>query len=273
MNKQLDFRLEAANYRLFRAHFESNPHVVFPALVEQLCSDRVLTMEFINGVKEDKIRAIGDDPSFVARKGLEIVARMTLEIGVVHADLHPGNILFLPGNRIALLDVGLVGRSDDEGRRRFARLSFYLACGMGPEVARVFYESSERMGDLDYPAYEHEITEVLAGLQDRPFDEINVTARLPHLYRVLRRHHLRVDPSLTMPSIAVMASIKTTAPGPQARPVSAQREHSASASSFGGRMRPSTSCVGAVRGAASDQGGRKGRWAERWSRRDQFVSD
>jgi ubiquinone biosynthesis protein len=136
VHKQLDLRIEAENNRRFRKNFEDDSYVVFPALVVQLCSDRVLTMEFIDGVSVDKVRAIGCDPTFLARKDAEIVSRMIFHHGLVHADLHAGNVLFLPGNRTVLLDVGLVAVLDPEARRRFALFMYYSITGQGSEVAR-----------------------------------------------------------------------------------------------------------------------------------------
>ena len=159
VNLQLDFRIEADNNRRFRKNSENEPHLVFPTLVEQLCSDRVLTMEFLDGVKEDKIDALGIDRAYIARKGLESVVRMIFQHGFIHADLHPGNVLFLPGNRFAILDLGLVGVLSDHDRRRYALLGYYIVSGLAADMVRWAYEEfdasrvTDRAAlDVDLPA-------------------------------------------------------------------------------------------------------------------------
>ncbi len=204
VNAQLDFRIEADNNRQFRKNFEGDPHVIFPALLEHLCSDRVLTMEFIEGVKDDKIRAVGGDPEFLSRKGTEAIVRMIFQHGFVHADLHPGNILFLGGNRLALIDLGLVGRLDQENRRRFAFLCYYIVAGMGSEVARWLAENSRIQKLRDYGAFEREIIGHIAEFHDRPFEQVQLAGLIAGVYDIARRHSVLTEATFAMANIAIM---------------------------------------------------------------------
>ncbi len=204
VNRQLDFRIEADNNRRFRKDFDDDAHLVFPALVDQLCSDRVLTMELIHGVGIDRIHAVGSDPTFIARKSLEIIARMVFQHGFVHADLHPGNVLYMAGNRIALLDVGLVGVLDHEHRRRFALFIYFTLTGQGAETARWLHEEAQWKRVTDYAAYERDMVELVAHNFDRPVSEVQYTARLAELFALLRRHRLRLEATFTMEFIALV---------------------------------------------------------------------
>ncbi|MGH7822360.1 MAG: ABC1 kinase family protein, partial [Candidatus Binatia bacterium] len=206
INRQLDFRIEAANNRRFRKNFAGDPHVVFPALVDPLCSDRILTMDFIDGVKDERLRAIGCDPAFLARKGIEVICRMIYHDGFVHADLHPGNILYLPGNRVALLDLGLVAVLDDEARRDIALLNYYMATGMGREVARVLYERAEWKAVPDYGAYERDMVEFVGRVAGKPVDELQITLLIGEVFNLMRRHRLRAAATFTVVNIALMVA-------------------------------------------------------------------
>src|SRR4051794_18786841 len=117
---QLDFRIEARNNHRFRENFRGHPNVVFPEVIEELSSERVLAMSFVEGTKILAKRT-RSDPKRIARLGLGALLKMIFEDGFVHADLHPGNILITPEEKIALLDLGLVGELDDPHRRGFAR--------------------------------------------------------------------------------------------------------------------------------------------------------
>ena len=64
--------------------------------------------------------------------------------GFVHADLHPGTMRFLPPGRVALFDLGLVGRLDDEQRLATAQMLYAFATGDGRTVARILFEGSPR---------------------------------------------------------------------------------------------------------------------------------
>ncbi len=204
VNKQLDFRLEAENNRRFRKNFEHMPLAVFPALVDSLCTDRVLTMEFIDGVKFEKIREIGNDPRVIARNGVEAISRMIFHHGFVHADLHPGNLLTMPGNRVAFLDLGLVGELDGRDRRRLALAMYYMLANKGAEAARWFYEESISQKVVDYAAYEQEFVDYAAQLNDRPIEQLQITAVIIGLYDILRRHRIRLEATFTVANVAII---------------------------------------------------------------------
>lgn len=132
---------EAENNARFRADFADDPDVLDPALVPALCSDRVLTMEFVGGVHERDLEGSGIDVRAVVAAGMRGVCRMIFSHGFVHADLHPGNLRFLPPGRVVLLDLGLVGRLEDADRLDTARMLFAFATGDGATVARIFHRA------------------------------------------------------------------------------------------------------------------------------------
>lgn len=202
MSKQLDFRIEAANNLRFRENFSQEPDVVFPRLVEGLCSERVLTMDLLEGVRETGLDAAGIDPRRVAALGIKVFCKMTFIDGFVHADLHPGNIRFLPGNRIALFDLGLVTELTPKDRLMFAQTMYYMANGMGRELARHMYELCQRLGPIDYAAYEAEMVEYLRRYINRPLGEIEMASAIASFFDIFRRYRMRMDGRFTVLNIS-----------------------------------------------------------------------
>ncbi|HEY2105679.1 MAG TPA: AarF/UbiB family protein [Candidatus Binataceae bacterium] len=202
VNQQLDFRIEAANNLRFRENFENEPAVVFPALVERLCSERVLTMELLQGVRETELGAAGIDPRQVAALGIKVFCKMAFIDGFVHADLHPGNIRFLPGNRIALFDLGLTAELTAQDRLRFAQTMYYMANGMGRELARHMYDLCQRLGPIDYAAYESEMVEYLGRFINRPLGEIEMASAIGSFFDIFRRYGMRLDGRYTVLNIS-----------------------------------------------------------------------
>ncbi len=144
---QLDFRIEAKNNRRFRTNFKGHPDVVFPEVIDGLSGERVLTMSYITGTKILATRATRSDPKRVARLGLATLLKMIFEDGFVHADLHPGNIFITPDDKLALLDLGLVGELDEPHRKGFSRLFAAWAQRDGDRMARVIHEMSTGAAD------------------------------------------------------------------------------------------------------------------------------
>ena len=132
LRRELDYRIEARNVAAMAAAQAQHPEserVDIPRLYENLCTRRVLVMEFIRG---DTLAAKGvtrtsDDRDEQARRLFRSLLRQIMVDGVFHADLHPGNVMLLPGERIALLDFGSIGRLDSELRREVGEilLTFY----------------------------------------------------------------------------------------------------------------------------------------------------
>ncbi len=213
---QLDFRIEARNNRRFRENFRGHPNVVFPELIEELSSERVLAMSFVEGTKILAKRT-RSDPKRVARLGLQALLKMIFEDGFVHADLHPGNILITPQDQIAMLDLGLVGELDDPHRRGFARFFAAWAQRDGDTMARIMYDMSAnaraeqdaaagRSAQHDEDAFERyraAIIEFVGRYWGQRLGEVQVGKVLFDMLAILRRHRVRVNPTFTIVNIAI----------------------------------------------------------------------
>ena len=107
---ELDFRREAKAMAELRAAMLHRTDVVIPEAIPELSTERMLVMEFINGVKITDHTALVDagiSPSAVVRLLNEVYAEQIFRLGMLHADPHPGNLLVQPGPRLVLLDHGL----------------------------------------------------------------------------------------------------------------------------------------------------------------------
>jgi ubiquinone biosynthesis protein len=204
INRQLDFRIEANNNRRFRENFKDEHDVVFPALYDELCSERVLTMNFLRGYREREFAEAGIDPIKVAGLGIKVFCKMTFIDGFVHADLHPGNIRFLPDNRVALFDLGLTAELTEEDRLTFARTMFYMANGMGKELARHMYDLSEKRGEVNYAAYEAEIAVFVERFVNQPLGEVEMSLAIGKFLDIFRRYGMRLDGRFTVLNVSMM---------------------------------------------------------------------
>ena len=180
--------------------------VVFPRLHPEACADGVLTMDFVDGVREDALEAGGVSVPRVVEAGMRAVSRMIFLHGFVHADLHPGNMRFLPPGRVALFDLGLVGRIDDVDRVTTARMLFAFATGDGATVARIFHDSSPLARPPDYAGYEGEMVEFVGALQRRGLGNVQLALEIGRLFDILRRHRIQARSHMTMVNLALMTA-------------------------------------------------------------------
>jgi len=204
---QLDFRIEASNNRRFRHNFRNDPGVVFPEVIEELSTARILCMTYIEGTKILAVGRTRSDPKRVARLGMAALMKMIFEDGFVHADLHPGNIFITTDDRLAMLDLGLVGELDPPHRKAFARFFAAWAQRDGDTMARLMYSmSAGGAAAADSEAYERyraAIIEFVGSYWGQRLGEVQVGKVLFDLLGIMRRHRIRMSPTFTIVNIAI----------------------------------------------------------------------
>ncbi|NWK96679.1 ubiquinone biosynthesis protein [Sphingobium lactosutens] len=130
--EELDFTNEGRNADRLREDLAANPGVVVPVIHWRFSSETVLVIDYVEGIPPrdgDMLRAAGIDPATIADLGAALVLDMVLVNGRFHGDPHPGNLLCLPGNRLALLDLGLIGHVSARRQQEF--LAFILSLRSG----------------------------------------------------------------------------------------------------------------------------------------------
>jgi ubiquinone biosynthesis protein len=200
---QIHFAHEAAHNARFRRNFADDPDVHFPTLHPEACSDAVLTMEFVEGLREEELEARGADVRRIVMAGMRCVSRMIFLHGFVHADLHPGNLRFDASGRITLLDLGLVGELSERDRLTNARLLFAFATGDGPTVARLFHENAPHAATPDYAAYEREVSEYVERMRSRGLGNVELALEIGRIFDILRRHRIQARSHMTMVNLAL----------------------------------------------------------------------
>lgn len=118
--RELDFKVEGNNAERFRFAFKENPHIKIPDIYWDYTTPRVLTMEFIHGVKANDlagIKKLAVNPRQLALYGVGAVFQQFLIDGFFHADPHPGNFFALKGDVLCLHDFGMVGYLTPEQRK------------------------------------------------------------------------------------------------------------------------------------------------------------
>jgi len=217
IHEELDFANEARNARDMAAASRDLAFVVVPGVHEALSSATVLTLDFVEGVKvTDLAGREGYDPERVARNIIEAAFRQLFGSGIFHGDPHPGNILVLPGNRIALLDFGLVGRIGRPMQEALVTLVVAVALRDPETVARVLY----RIGIPDGHTVITELRDDISAILDRylglKLDQIRSSTLLTDMLDLAVRHKLRVPREyalLCKSSVTIEGLIRGLYPG------------------------------------------------------------
>lgn len=200
LNRELDMAKEARNIDQFARHFADDPLVKIPRVYWEFTNERVNVQEEIvglAGVAPEKLRASGLDPRLLAARGADAVLRMVLEHGYFHADPHPGNVLFLPDNRIGVIDFGMVGMLTAARRNQIVDLLHALTRKDEQGLLQVLLDwSGESVGDEDRLTYE--VTELLQSYDDLKLKDVKIGALLNDITALMRDNHLRLPADLTL---------------------------------------------------------------------------
>lgn len=203
---QLDFRIEADNNRRFAANFARMKKLRVPTLLPELCTERVLAMEFVEGVKATEPEKVRGDRRDIAERGGRAILKMVFEDGFVHADLHPGNILLSADGTMTFLDTGLVAEMPPDLVRPWVDTFSSLAKRDGAWSAQLFYGFAPSVAVQDYDAYERDVTNYLAQYWEMRLGEVEVSRVVTGMMEVLRQHRVQVEPVFTVVNVALLVA-------------------------------------------------------------------
>lgn len=126
---EIDYVKEVENAETFRENFKTWDSIHVPKVFPDLSSRRVITMEYIPGVKVDDhagLRRMGLVPTDVTERLVQAYLKQLLEDGFFHADPHPGNLRIMPDGRLAFFDFGMAGRISLELQSQLVDAFFHI---------------------------------------------------------------------------------------------------------------------------------------------------
>ncbi|MCD9007944.1 AarF/ABC1/UbiB kinase family protein [Luteimonas sp. XNQY3] len=162
---ELDYRIEAENLDRFDAHFVAYPKLFVPRPIWDLTRVRVLTMELVDGTKVTDITGLQRTERDMGPLATELLHGYLDQVfvhGEIHADPHPGNLLFTRDGRLALLDLGMVAHIPPRTRERLLKLLFAAVDGRGEQVAAEGIAMGTRLEDFDEARYYRDVGQLVA---------------------------------------------------------------------------------------------------------------
>lgn len=176
------------------------PIIVMPKVYWQWTGERVCVQDYIEGIPGRDLAAVdraGLDRKILARRGVAAVVKMIVLDGLFHADPHPGNVFYLPGNRIALIDFGMTGRLTEDRRGQLIQLLLGLVQHEPAQVADVLLDWAVD-GEVNEKALTVEIQAFVDQYLGVPLKQLRLGFMLSDLVGILRGHQLHLPPDLAL---------------------------------------------------------------------------
>jgi ubiquinone biosynthesis protein len=215
MLRELDYRLELRSHSQFASRFQSSSTVRIPQVFPDLCTQKMLTMELLEGFKLTRLSlsaegqgydSDGDDLQLaedqtltdIARNGANLYLQMIFDDGMYHADPHPGNILILPDGRIGLLDFGMVGRISEQLREDIESMLVAIVNNDVPVLVTLVKRIGSCPLDLDEAALSTEIADFVGHFATQSLADFDLSGALKEFVSIVRKFQI------TLPGEAAM---------------------------------------------------------------------
>jgi ubiquinone biosynthesis protein len=201
IRRELDFLAEAQSAERFRRNFTNDPTRFIPAVHWQFTSARVLTTDWVDGVKVTNVadlEARGFDRREVARNGARAILREVFEHRLFHADPHPGNFFVIENNAIATVDFGIVGRLDDETADQLGLLLTSILDRDADTVLQVFKNLNLLNEEVDASLLRFDIEELIGRYYGLPLQRLNVQSVIGSLLQMVHRHRIILPMNLAL---------------------------------------------------------------------------
>lgn len=202
LRRELNLAAECRHAERITANMAPLPWIVIPRVYWAHTGERVNVQDFVGGVPGDQLGLLtpeaGFDRTLLAQRGAQAVLKMIVEDGFFHADPHPGNVFYLPGNGIAFIDFGMVGRLSERRREELLQLLLGLVERQSQAVAEVLLDWTGDGHGINQAQLETEIEDFVDQYHGTPLAELSLGQMLADVTALLREHHLGLPSDLAL---------------------------------------------------------------------------
>lgn len=209
MEDELDYTKEAQNLGKFYRNFSGDPMICIPKVYPGFSARRVLTMEFIDGVKASDVKKLEKmkiDRKKIAHIGAGAIMKEFLVDGFFHADPHPGNVLVTKDGRLSFIDFGIVGYVDGEMREMLERLFLSITRRDANGITKGFLDMGLVSSESDVAAFTEEITRIIDDYYGRSIGDVDVGLLINDIVTLARRYHVSLPAKFTTAFNALLIS-------------------------------------------------------------------
>lgn len=192
LTRELDFTSESRNADRIRENMKGIKWLVIPKVYWEYTSAVLSVQEYIEGIparQTDRIEDAGLDRKLIARRGATAAWKMALEDGFFHADPHPGNFLILPGNRIAMLDYGMVGKLTRARQEQMVQIMKSVVMQEPEGCASVLASWADGI-PVKFEQLTADIEDIITRYYGIALAELDAAALLMDITALLRNHDL-----------------------------------------------------------------------------------
>ncbi|MDF1813801.1 MAG: AarF/UbiB family protein [Verrucomicrobiales bacterium] len=198
---ELDYSKEQRNLVRLGEILKDSPNIVVPSPIESYCSPKVITMELMDGTRITDISGVvmaEIDGDALAEELFHAYLKQITVDGFFHADPHPGNILLTRDRKLALIDLGMVGRVSDKLQDQLIQFLGAVAEGHSSTAARIAIEMGTPREDFRPDEFERVIMDIVLSRRDTPVQDLRVGGLVMKVIEACGKNGLRIPDAVYM---------------------------------------------------------------------------
>ncbi len=199
--KEVDLSIERRSQLHFIRRFKDDPTVHIAKVYEDYCSDGVLTMEYIKGIRPGSQKAVteaGLEPKIIAERGANFVLKQVFDHGFFHTDPHPGNFFLLPENILAPLDFGQVARLSSSDRTLLNEMVLSIVDNDARRIVNAIERANMIHSQTDMHKLTRDAEELLDTYHDMPLREIPFGRVITRVFEIMRNNRIHPPAQFTL---------------------------------------------------------------------------
>ncbi len=201
LTNELDFRMEGENAETFKVNFEDDANVIVPEISWIHTTNRVLTMEEIQGASLKNFEVLdqlGLDKTIIARNLANSILYQILRDGFFHGDPHPGNIMVLENNIIAFLDLGMIGQLNNHRKNQFLKMLMGITLKDSKLIVQAIVELDAMSERINMRNLEKDIDRLRDQVLSVPLSQIKIGEVFNEIFDLAFSYNIMIPGEFTM---------------------------------------------------------------------------
>lgn len=198
--EEVNFNIETSHIIEFRSNQEKSNYITCPIVYSKYCSDDIIVMEYINGIKInniEKLKSRNYNLNQIANLLSKNYIKQAVQDGFFHADPHPDNILIY-NKDIVYIDFGMMGRLTDKNKELLKKCIKAIIVKDYKEVSRILISMSTKLDEVDIIKLENDVSAILEEFGNLELESISMSKFISDMFNMLRCNHLVLDKDVTM---------------------------------------------------------------------------
>lgn len=195
LSYELDFIVEANNIIKISENMKVLPDIIIPKVYKNYSTHRVLTLEKLVGVRltdQEGLTRLGINKKKIVEIGSRAFFRSVMSDGLFHGDLHGGNLFVLPGDKLGIVDFGIVGRLSQKSRDQLVNMVMSLLTEDYENLCYQYAELGSADASIDFEAFQREVRNTLSPYVGLSIADLNVGRILIEATKVAAKYRIKV---------------------------------------------------------------------------------